>query len=113
MATNRSVNDLVDVLGRFGLSINFTAPVIFELAEDASRARKLTELSQCLRLAARMGIHVDKHGCLLGFRQFVLHSRGALGQRSENPRADPAGLVLNRSVHRAIVLRIIVLRDSE
>ena len=65
MATNRSVNDLVDVLGRFGLSINFTAPAIFALAEDDSRARKLAELSQSFRLAAGMGIDVDEHGCPL------------------------------------------------
>ena len=64
VAANRAVNDLVDVLGRLGLAVNFGTSVIFEFAQDDACAGKLAKLSESLRLAAGMGVDVDKHGSL-------------------------------------------------
>ena len=70
VAADRAFNDLVDVLGRLVLAINFGTSVIFEFAQDDACAGKLAKLSQGLRLAAGMGIDVDKHGCSPCLRQF-------------------------------------------
>ena len=64
VASNRAVDHLVDVLGRLGLAVNLGTSVIFEFAQDDSCAGKLAKFSESLRLAAGMGIDVDKHGCL-------------------------------------------------
>ena len=64
VAANRAFNDLVDVFGRLGLAVDFGTSVVFEFAQDDPCAGKLAKLSESLRLAAGMGVDVDKHGCL-------------------------------------------------
>ena len=64
VAANRTVRDLVDIVGRLRLSEDLGALVVFELAQDYPCPRKLAELPESLRPAAGMGVDVDKHGSL-------------------------------------------------
>ena len=64
VASDRAVDDLVDVVGRLRFAKNFGALVVFEFAEDDPRAGKLAKLSDRRRPAAGMGVDVDKHGYL-------------------------------------------------
>ena len=55
VAANRTVDDLVDVVGRLRLSVNLGTPVVFEFAQDYPCAGKLAELSQSLLACCRDG----------------------------------------------------------
>jgi hypothetical protein len=55
VGANRTVRDLVDIIGRLRLSKDLRSPVVFEFARDYPCARKLAELPKRLRLTARMG----------------------------------------------------------
>ena len=55
VAPNRAVNDLVDIVGRLGLSVNLGAPGVFELAQDELRARQAALLAEELWPIGRSG----------------------------------------------------------
>ena len=75
MGANRTVYNLVDIVGGFRLSEYLGTLVVLEFAEDYACSRQLTELSQGLRSAAGMGVDVDKHGLPL-FETICLHLWG-------------------------------------
>ena len=85
VASNRAVNDLVDVVGRLRLAVNFGAPVVSEFAEDDPRAGKLAKLSKGRRPAAGMGVDVDKHGIPLFEANCSTFARGAGRSSSRLP----------------------------
>jgi hypothetical protein len=86
VAANRTLNDLVNVVGRLGLAVNLSTSVVSEFAQDDPRAGKLAKLSERLRLAARMGIDVDKHGSP-PFETICSHR-----ENSHSPGANPQPL---------------------
>ena len=61
VAPYRALQDLVEIFGPLGLSVNLGAFIVFEFAQDNPRSGKLAEFAEHLRPAARMCIGINEH----------------------------------------------------